>query len=360
MFTIDAITLYQFRNYQSRQFHFDKRIVTISGPNGSGKTNLLDAIYICCLTKSHFSKTDKQNVTHGKEGYRIQNHFTRKDEKNELTYVVRENGKKELQVNGEVYSRLAQHIGYMPIVMIAPDDIAIITGGSEQRRKEFDMLLSQIYPEYLQHLLNYNRILLQRNKYLKDFYGQIDFNLLDIYDNQLTAPGNIIHHYRQAFFESFIPSILEQYNSIADRDEKITIHYQSMLNQKSLLALLQENRQRDIVLQRTSQGIHKDDIEIQKNDFPFKNEASQGQRKSLLFAIKLAAYRFLEKEMNLTPILLLDDIFEKLDQNRMHNLLKKICLYSNGQIFITDTHSDRIKKVLNDLKTDFQELNLEE
>ncbi len=360
MFKLDAISLLQFRNYHSGSFTFNKNIVGICGKNGSGKTNLLDAIYYLCFTKSYFGKTDAQNTSYGKAGIRMEGTFNKQSQSYHTVCVVRENGKKEFSVDGELYTKFAAHIGKFPCVMIAPDDVAIITAASDERRKFIDYTISQLDAGYLQTLIDYNKILQQRNSLLKQVAenGKIDEALFQVISSQLMLHGNRIFEKRRAFCKTFIPLISNLYNEISGVNEKLLINYVSNLESNSFENLLKQNWKKDIALQRTTKGIHRDDLEFIIDNGAFKSLASQGQRKSLLFALKLAEYQTLLQHNGFPPLLLLDDVFEKLDENRMHNLLSKICMENQGQIFITDTHCERLNQALEKLQVDFQIINM--
>lgn len=355
------ISLVQFRNYALQSFSFDKRIVCICGANGSGKTNLLDTIHYLCFTKSYFPKPDARNVMHGAQGFRVEGLVdTDKSETHHLVCILRENGRKEFYTDDDVVKKFSTHIGKFPCVMIAPDDSVLINGGSEERRKFLDTILSQIYPEYLQHLINYNRILLQRNSCLKNINEHPGMNgdLLDILDSQLATEGQKIFIRRKAFAETLIPLMLRQYQAIAGKEENVAVAYQSRLHETSFPDLLKQSRQKDIYVQRTGAGIHRDDLQLQMDNEPFKQLASQGQRKSMLFAMRLAEYEAIKLAKKQAPVLLLDDVFEKLDENRMLNLLEKVCKDTDAQIFITDTHKDRLDKAFSELKVDCQMIEL--
>lgn len=346
MFACRQISLTQFRNYSFQSFNFKEDIVGIYGLNGSGKTNLLDAIYYLCFTKSSFNRPDAGSVQEGLAGFRIEGKYEKDEEAYKLVCILRENNRKEFLLNDESYTRFSEHIGRFPCVMIAPDDIALITEGSEERRKFIDTLLSQLQHDYLEQLIAYNKILQQRNSFLK-FVAErnsYDESLLEILNNQLIEKGNFIYKRRQTFLKDFLPQVLQQYIFIADKDDKLALSYESQLNNQPFEDLLAQNLQRDLYLQRTGTGIHKDDIVIELQRSAFKNIASQGQRKSLLFAFKLAAFETLKESKGFPPILLLDDVFEKLDEQRMQNLLEYVCLQSGAQVFITDTHKDRLQQ----------------
>jgi len=351
MFFFNSIVLTQFRNYSWQQFSFKRRIIGICGSNGSGKTNLLDALYYLCFTKSYFSRPDAQNVTHGLQGMRIEGHLTSNGEPVKLVSIIRENNKKEFLHNDTAYPKFSAHIGKYPCVMIAPDDVALVNEGSEERRKFVDTILSQLNAGYLRQLIDYNKIVQQRNSLLKAAAERnyIDDTLLDTLDEQLAEKAQFIFDARRQFLQSFIPLVKEQYLLIAGKDDGITLTYESQLHQAGIKDLLQQNRQRDMYLQRTGVGIHKDDLVFTMHNEPFKMLASQGQRKSLLFALKLTEMDVLRKEKGFSPILLLDDVFEKLDEDRISNLLQRVCKSDDGQVFITDTNEERLRSHLDRL-----------
>jgi DNA replication and repair protein RecF len=342
----------QFKNYEQASFRFEERIIGICGSNGVGKTNLLDAIYYLCFTKSYFTRQDQLSVHKGAAGFRIRGNFEKEGQPLEVVCILRENNRKELLSGGEPYERFSQHIGRLPCVIIAPDDVQIITGGSEERRRFLDALLSQLDPAYLQALIEYNKVLQQRNGYLKSLTDNRmqDKGLLEVYDGQLVRPGTYVFEKRNAFLRDLLPLVEQLYLQIAGAPEPLAFTYESQLLNTPFPALLHSFREKDRILQRTNAGVHKDDVDIRYGAQPFKSIASQGQRKSLLFALKLAEYEMLKQYKGFPPLLLLDDVFEKLDAHRMHNLLDKVCLQNEGQIFITDTHGDRIRQELDNLK----------
>lgn len=345
MLKLTKISLTLFKNYDFSSFDFNARVIGVCGLNGKGKTNLLDAIYYCCFTKSYFTGTDQLNISFGKEGFRLEAFLENGSGPQKVICINRGTAKKEFFLNDVPYEKLSKHIGLLPAVMIAPDDIEIITGGSEGRRKLMDTILCQLDANYLQQLMIYNRVLLQRNSLLKQFAekGTKDEQLLQILEEQLTGPGNYVFDKRKQFTQELVPLVQNFYRQIAENDEIILISYESKLLQQSFAELLLKNRERDAYLQRTNAGPHKDDLLFELNGQVFKAIASQGQRKSLLFALKLAEYEIIKRSKGFTPLLLLDDVFEKLDQNRMKNLLHWVCNENEGQVFITDTHRERLQ-----------------
>ncbi|TAD82970.1 MAG: DNA replication and repair protein RecF [Bacteroidetes bacterium] len=357
MLQLQQLNLTQFRNYGYQTHRFSKKVVGIAGPNGSGKTNLLDAIYYLCFTKSYFAAADAQLVQQGQAGFRIEGQFSHPLlHETPVTAILRETGKKEVACQGEVYSRMAAHIGKLPAVIIAPDDVSVVTGGSEERRKLFDALVCQLNQQYLQSLMEYNKLLLQRNSLLRQMAEQGGGNmaLLDVLDQQMASRAQYIYTERQAFLAQFLPQAVAHYHSIAQGRETIGLSYESPLHLGSMASLLQQQRPRDMAAQRTTTGIHRDDIKIELLGRPFKQFASQGQRKSLLFALKLTEFELLQQHKGFAPLLLLDDVFEKLDGSRMWSLLQEVCLHKKGQVFITDTHADRLTAQLEAIGADFE------
>lgn len=357
---LSSISLIQFKNYLFQSYRFTEQVVGICGRNGVGKTNLLDAIHYLCFTKSYFSRTDAANVNHGSLGFRIEGNFLlqRKDE--QAVCILRETGRKEFSLNDELYPKFSKHIGRYPCVVIAPDDVELIIGGSEERRKFVDTILSQLDPVYLQALINYTKILQQRNSFLRslnDGYGR-DFSVLDILDEQLAKEGAIIFAKRRDFLAGFLPIAERKYDEISQQRETIQLVYDSELHTASLNELLALTRQKDTVVQRTSAGIHRDDLVFKLGEQTFKSIASQGQRKSLLFALKLAEMEILKKEKGFSPLLLLDDVFEKLDEERITALLAQVCSDEETQIFITDTNCRRLKETLEKIEVKVQLIQL--
>lgn len=367
MLHLNNITLTQFKNYKSSTFIFNERVTGICGLNGKGKTNLLDAIYYLCFTKSYFSKSDALNVQFSEDGFRLEGDLFQTPTENRLkedfniVSIFRGAGKKEVLLNDVAYEKFSSHIGKFPCVMIAPDDIEMITGSGEQRRKFIDTVLSQMDTAYLQQLIIYNKVLLQRNSLLKSFADQKnrDMQLLQVLDQQLIQPGIEIYNMRKNFLANLMPLAKNFYLQIAHNNEVIDLDYESQLKENNFAELLERSKERDMASQRSNFGVHKDDLGLLLNGKAFKAVASQGQKKSMLFALKLAEFEMLKKNKGFAPLLLLDDVFEKLDDLRMHNLLKWVCVNNESQVFITDTHLDRLKTSLNNfgLKTQIIELN---
>jgi DNA replication and repair protein RecF len=343
--SINKITLLQFRNYSSAAFDFTAPVTCIAGPNGSGKTNLLDAVYYLCYTKSYFSAYQQNNVQNGLDGFRVTGVFNGKNRQETISCKWKE-GKKEIYNNDVEYEKVTDHIGHYSAVMIAPDDTELINGSSELRRKWIDGILSQVDKTYLEKLMRYQRILQQRNAWLKIQYQKPAENNteLEYYDAELAADGTYIYEKRKSFLTDFLPLLNDFYHKLSGGKEAIVVSYTSDLAQKTLTTWLAQNLQYDLRYQRTLRGIHKDDWDFRLNELQLKQFGSQGQKKSFLFALKLAQYAYLSNVQGHLPILLLDDIFEKLDQNRMEALLRIIRGDGFGQVILTDTHPERIRE----------------
>lgn len=355
LYSINHISLTQFRNYHQADFVLSQRVVAVCGPNGSGKTNLLDAIHFLCFTKGYFNKSDALSVEQGSQGFNISGSFERNGQACQVSVILRENNRKELWVDKEQVTPFSAHIGKFPLVFIAPDDVVLITGASEERRRIMDTILAQTDHEYLMQLIRYNKCLQDRNRYLKDLVGTSpDELLLDGFDEQLVASGSLLMDRRNRFLEIFLPMVRDIYGHISAEAEPISLNAQFSTRPESYLSDLRRNRSRDIYLQRTSIGVHKDDILMEMRGNPFKQMASQGQKKSLLFALKLAEFEWLKRFFGFPPILLLDDIFEKLDQQRLLKLLQWVGLENKGQVIMTDTHASRIKDCLEEISLPYQ------
>lgn len=356
------IILTGFKNYTSKTFHFDKRIIGICGLNGKGKTNLLDAINYLCFTKSYFTRSDQMNISFGGEGFRLKGIIQNGNNSEEtITCIYRANGKKEILLNNIPYEKFSQHIGKFPGVFIAPDDIALVANGSDERRKFLDTMICQIDENYLQNLITYNKLLAQRNALLKLEVQKRkrDDTLLDAIDERMIIAGKAVHHKRKDFTEKLFPLIQNFYDFISGSSEIIDISYNSQMNELNFEELFLTTREKDRFTLRTNAGIHKDDIEFRLLSNLFKQIASQGQKKSLLFACKLAEFEILKQEKGFPPLLLLDDVFEKLDEKRVRNLLKFIIEQNEGQVFITDTNAERLQEAVSEFHRELQIIRLE-
>lgn len=348
---LNQLILTNYKNYEWEEFNFSPIINCFTGLNGMGKTNLLDAIYYLSMTKSYISTHDSLVSRLNADYFRLEGHYSRFDQIEKIVAKVQPNKAKVFEVNLNPLNKLSDHIGFLPVVFIAPDDISIIMEGSELRRKFLDNTLAQTNTSYLMHLMNYNRVLNQRNACLRQIANEKTTSaiLLDVYDEQLEKPAAYIHKARTEFLKQFNPVFYEIYQKISNDKESVGVVYQSTLAGDTLHNLLVFNKKRDLFLQRTTVGIHKDDLLFTLEENPLKKYASQGQRKSFLLALKLAQFTFLKDCLGVNPILLLDDIFDKLDPFRVQSLINHLINNFKGQIFISDTHNHRIPDMLNDL-----------
>ena len=359
---LKQLILTNFKNYAFQKLDFSAKLNCFTGMNGMGKTNLLDAIYYTCMGKSNFGASDQNISMHDTDFFRLEAHYIVKEKKEKIVAKVIPRKKKEFERNDVPYQKLSEHIGMLPVVIIAPDDTFIIVEGSEARRRFLDNTLSQLDTSYLKQLITYNKILKQRNATLKQFAETKSFNphLMAIYDQQLVEPGQIIFEKRQIFMEKFKPVLTEMYKFISGKREDIDCRYKSQLEGESFALLLQNSFEKDRILQRTTVGIHKDDLDFTINNYPVKRFASQGQLKSYLLALKLAQYELLKAEKQIPPILLLDDIFDKLDSKRVAYLLQLLLGGEFGQIFITDTHQNRVSDIIQKFESDYFQYKIED
>lgn len=357
MKALKKITLAQFRNYSAANYGFSARITCITGANGSGKTNLLDAIYYLCYTKSYFSAYQQHTAQKGTDGFRVEGHFEL-DDSPEVIACKWQQGKKEIQANGVEYDKVTDHIGKYAAVMIAPDDLELINGASDQRRKWVDSILCQTDKEYMEHLVQYQRVLQQRNAWLKQEAQKPsnDFTTVEFYNSKLSLSGDYIYRLREAFLKALLPLLDKFYHRLSQGKEELGIHYKTHLHTAPMAALLQKSLPNDMHMQRTLKGIHRDDWELSLDGLALKQYASQGQKKSFLFALKLAQYAYLEQVQGSRPMLLLDDVFEKLDNSRIRSLLNIIKAPDFGQVFLTDTDKARVADAFGEGEVGFIEV----
>jgi len=345
---LSQLKLTHFKSYAGQSFDFSPRLNCLTGQNGVGKTNVLDAIHFLCLCKSHTGLNDKHLVQHGETFFRLEGRFEAEEGSTKIVAKYQLGQRKEIERNGSAYERLADYIGQFPVVMIAPDDVSLVQDGSEDRRRFLDSTLSQISSEYLQNLLIYNALLKQRNALLKLFaeHRRFDAALLESLDRQMPTPANLIFEHRKRFVEQFQPYFFEYYAEISGSREQVGLHYESDLNKATLDVLMAQVLDKDRMLQRTTTGPHRDDLALFMDGQAVKKFASQGQLKSFLLALRLAQYEVLRREKGVAPILLLDDIFDKLDAQRVGQLVSLLIGRDFGQIFITDTQRERIESVV--------------
>ena len=354
---LKQLSVINFKNYSETSLTLNEGVNVFTGNNGAGKTNLLDAIHYLALCKSYFNPVDSQQIKQGADFFIITGSFNKDDKIEAVACSVKRNQKKQFKRNKKDYQRLADHIGIFPLVMISPYDISIIIEGSEERRKFIDNVISQTDNLYLDQLITYNKVLLNRNALLKQIAdtGHYDPGLLEVLDEQLIASGRQIFEKRKAFMEVFTEIFNRHYNFLSDDAEHVQLTYESPLLQEDFSTLLKKNVERDRVLERTGTGVHKDDLLFLIHGMPIKKFGSQGQQKSFLMALKLAQYSFLYLKKSYKPILLLDDIYDKLDDLRIGRLMRMVSNHDFGQVFITDTSENRVKSIFKDMN---MEINL--
>jgi DNA replication and repair protein RecF len=339
------ILVSDFKNIGEAQLEFSRKINCISGNNGEGKTNLLDAIYYLSMTKSFFSSTDAYTFTFGKDAAAVNGTYVLDDNtEDSISIGLKREGEKTVKKNAKVYKRIAEHIGRYPIVMVSPADTILVNGSGEERRKFLTLILSQIDKEYLKRMQSYNQLLLQRNKLLK--MQNLSGDLLETMDFQMSVHADYIYRKRDELCKKLIDSVRVYYQALSGSKEEIGLKYISDLQEDSLDKLLESNRERDCFLKFTSVGIHKDDIDFTLNGMPLKKCGSQGQQKSFLVALKLAQFEIMKNLHGTAPILLLDDVFDKLDMQRVEYLLQLVASDAFGQIFISDSNKVRMASIV--------------
>lgn len=345
---LKKIALFNYKNFAEASFDFDVKINCFVGKNGIGKTNVLDAIYQLANGKSYFNPVAIQNIKHGEEFFIIDGEFEKSKRIEQIVCSVKKGSKKILKRNGKNYDKFSEHIGFIPLVIISPADNDLITDGSETRRKFLDTVISQLDSIYLQHLILYQKVIVQRNALLKYFALNhvFDDDNLSIYDLQLQQLGELIFEKRKIFIADFLPIFNKHHLQIAGVAENVHLIYESQLFEKNTMQLLKDNLIKDRALQYTTVGIHKDDLLFQIDGFSIKKFGSQGQQKSFLIALKLAQFEFVKKRCGEKPILLLDDIFDKLDESRVSKIVAMVNNDDFGQLFISDTHQERTESIV--------------
>ncbi|MDC8003478.1 DNA replication and repair protein RecF [Aureisphaera galaxeae] len=353
---LQTLSLLNYKNFDSRTFDFDSRINCFVGLNGVGKTNVLDAIYHLSYGKSYFNPITTQNIKHGEEFFVIEGQYEKQERPEKIVVSAKRGQKKIIKRNGKAYEKFSEHIGFLPLVIISPSDRDLIVEGSDTRRKFMDGVISQGDSEYLRALIAYKKVLEQRNSLLKYFAANQTFNqdTLDIYNMQLEEYGSLIHARRVDFIAEFSPIFLKRYEVISNSKEEVQLVYKSQLHDTKLLDLLQQNLQKDKITQYTNFGTHKDDLLFQIDGHPIKKFGSQGQQKSFLIALKLAQFDFLKAQSKEQPILLLDDIFDKLDEDRVAQIISLVDNEDFGQLFISDTHASRTEAVVKEVSKSYK------
>ncbi|MEH6538072.1 MAG: DNA replication/repair protein RecF [Psychroserpens sp.] len=353
---LNTLSLVNYKNFESQDFEFDAKINCFVGSNGVGKTNALDAIYHLSFGKSYFNPVATQNIKHDEDFFVVDGIFNKNEKAEKIVVSLKRGQKKMIKRNGKAYEKFSDHIGLIPLVIISPADRDLIIEGSDTRRKFIDSVISQSDKGYLNHLIKYNKILSQRNALLKYFALNNTFNAqtLEVYNEQLDTYAKEIFKTRQAFLETFIPIFKSRYEAISNQQEEVDLTYKSDLFDGDLLSLLAKNVNKDKALHYTSVGIHKDDLNFQIETYPIKKFGSQGQQKSFLIALKLAQFDFMKQQSGVTPLLLLDDIFDKLDENRVAQIISLVDNEDFGQLFISDTHADRTENVVKQIHQSYK------
>ncbi|MEZ4852682.1 DNA replication/repair protein RecF [Flavobacterium sp.] len=357
---LKQLHLINYKNIAQNEFTFDSKINCFVGKNGVGKTNILDAIYHLAYTKSYFNPQAVQNIKHNEDFFLLDAVFYKNDKDEKITCSLKKGQKKIVKRNNKIYEKLSEHIGFIPLVIISPSDNDLISEGSETRRKFIDSVISTQDNLYLNELIQYQKLISQRNALLKYFAANntFDNDNLAIYDEQIVPLGNVIFEKRQQFLAQFIPIFKKYYTEISNKAENVDLVYQSQLLNKSFNDLLKENRNKDRVIQYTSSGIHKDDLMFEIEGYPVKKFGSQGQQKSFLIALKLAQFAFLKQKNGSAPILLFDDIFDKLDASRVEKIVTMVDNDVFGQIFISDTHEERTEGIVKQTHQSYKIFNL--
>lgn len=345
---IRELSILNYKNFGEASLTFSKKLNCFIGNNGVGKTNLMDAIYYLSFCKSYFNNPDSQNVRHSEDYFALQGKYELNGTSEEVHCGFKMGQKKKIRRNKKEYERFSDHIGLLPLVIISPSDAVLIQGGSEERRRFMDSVISQYDRTYLDWLLRYNRVLQQRNILLKEYAGQsnTDPDIFAIWDEQLVLLGEKIHQKRVGFLLELLPVFQRYYSLISGGNESVSLEYDSQLNTQDFTTLLRDSFAKDRMLLFTTTGIHKDDLDLRLGGYPIKRLGSQGQNKTYLIALKLAQFDFIKSQNDLKPILLLDDIFDKLDSGRVEEIVKLVSEDHFGQIFITDTNREHLDAIL--------------
>jgi DNA replication and repair protein RecF len=347
------IELTNFKNYEEVALDFSPGFNCFVGNNGVGKTNILDAVHYLSLTKSFFNNSDTLSIRHGEDFFILKGQFVRDGESEELFCAFQKQKQKVFRLNGKEYQRMSDHVGRFPVVMLSPADSTLITGGSEERRRFVNRMISQYDPAYLESHMRYNKALLQRNSVLRS-NGQDAGSMLEIYDEQMAQEAQSIYEARRRLTENLVPLFSSYYEKISDSAEEVEIRYRSHLGNGDYLQQLRDARSRDYAMQYTTTGIHRDDLVFGIDGHPAKTTASQGQQKSFIVALKLAKFGLISRMNGFAPALLLDDIFDKFDQSRVEEIIRLVGSGEFGQVFITDTQQDRIHRILDNTGVDFR------
>ena len=357
---LKRISILNYKNLEQVELSFSPKLNCFFGQNGMGKTNLLDAVYFLSFCKSAGNPIDSQNICHDADFFVIQGFYEAADGTPEEIYCgMKRRQKKQFKRNKKEYTRLSDHIGFLPLVMVSPADSELIAGGSDERRRFMDVVISQYDKEYLDALIRYNKALVQRNTLLKS-EQPVEEELFLVREEMMAQAGEVVFRKREAFIREFIPIFQSFYSFISQDREKVGLSYDSHARDASLLEVLKESRARDQIMGYSLRGVHKDELNMLLGDFPIKREGSQGQNKTYLVALKLAQFDFLKRTGTTVPLLLLDDIFDKLDASRVEQIIKLVAGDSFGQIFITDTNREHLDRILHKVGSDYKMFRVEQ
>jgi len=351
---LKTLSLINFKNYEQLDIPLSSKINCFVGENGVGKTNLLDAIHYLSLCKSNLNPVDSQNIRYDQDFLVVQGLFERRGKEENIYCGIKKQKKKQFKRNQKEYSKLSEHIGLIPLVMISPADALLINGGSEERRKFMNGVIAQYSRVYLENLIQYNRALTQRNRLLKDFAINRNFDpsMLEIWDEQLIRYGEPIYKERSRFVNELLPVFNDFHTHVSGGREQVSLSYQAHLDETGFREGLKASMEKDRIIQYTTFGIHKDDLGMELGGYSMKKSGSQGQQKTFLVALKLAEFEFIRKLTEIPPILLLDDIFDKFDAGRVKHIISLVAENQFGQIFITDTNEVRLQGILKEIPAD--------
>ena len=348
---LEKIVISDFRNIELQELEFSPNVNCISGNNGEGKTNLLDAIYYLSMTKSAFASSDKFNFRHGTEEFSLSGAYRMENgTSSRFSLKMTSKGEKKIRRDDKPYQKVSEHVGVLPIVMVSPSDISMVSESGEERRRFVNAVLSQMDREYLSALQQYNRLLLQRNRMLKEM--EVDRSLLEVIDMRMSALAEPIYQARKKFTAELNPIVSEYYKALSGDSEQVDIEYESELHKAGLDQIFSASFDKDRVLRYTSSGLQRDDFSFRMNGHPIRRFGSQGQQKSFLVSLKFAQYEIMKKNYGFAPTLLLDDVFDKLDMGRISNLLQMVASNDFGQIFITDSNKVRMSGIVDKLTQD--------